>query len=172
MAGYHTSEFYCSLGMHFLLLEKSKNVAHIKMWTSLWDRLNWGGRWHPYKCNVLSEVLKSRVIASFLTLSQYSTAILPQKCLLLQPEGPDSSPFPLWFLFFFFRLSTMVTNQENSFTKLATIVYWELGGGSQFPSISDFRGENRSFMSFLSLSSVHTHRHSHTLTRCQKTCCL
>lgn len=24
-------ESYCSLGMHFLLLEKSKNVAHIKM---------------------------------------------------------------------------------------------------------------------------------------------
>lgn len=39
----HPRKSYCSLDMQFFHPENSKIIAHIKMWTPLWDGLNWGG---------------------------------------------------------------------------------------------------------------------------------
>lgn len=112
-------EITLSLDMHFFLLQKSKIIAHIKMWTSLWDRLNWGG--NEILTGDISDFSKCGVIACFPTPSQQGTAMLPEKSLL-QPEGSAICPLPLYFGVFSW-LSTKVTNPANSFIVLATTVY-------------------------------------------------
>lgn len=94
----HPRKSYFSLDMHFLLLEKSKIVARIKMWTSLWDGLNWGGRWDSHTCVFSKWIFKAYGHCKLPHSIQHGTSTLLQKCHLLEPEGLDASPFPLNFL--------------------------------------------------------------------------
>lgn len=159
----HTRKSCSSLDVNFPLLEKSKIVTHIKMWTSLW-----GG---------LTEEADGILTYAFLKwiFKFYGYCKLPHSIPTRQPcfRGAFSWSQLLVLSHSIFCLFTKITNQGNPFIVLANTVLWEFEGSSQFLSISDshsvpiwsaFLWETGNLMSLLSyLSLAHTHWYSSTI---------
>lgn len=157
--------------MQYFLLQNSKIVAHMKMWTSLWGELNWGG----------NEILTGDIFKWFFKVWgpwKFPHSIPTGYCHVAwkEPSAARRVSYLLfttlfWGIFFFFLVVYKGSKPSKLIYCVGSYHLLRVGKRITAPLNIRFQRETRNVMSLLSpLSSVHMYTHSSTLNMQQRTC--